>query len=912
MTSTLPRIHHKAPLGRRLLALVAPLLLAGAAAFAQAPTNGTCATATPLPVGTACTPVLTTNVGQPTTAASPTPGCSDYQGGDSWFSVVVPASGNLRLSTSAAPGSPVGDTGLSMYGGSCGSLVELGCNDDNSDNYFSTLLLANQTPGQTLLVRTWVYGNGDQGQYHVCAQEIPPCGAPTNVAVGNIRTRQAVVSFTENALVNGDYEVTYTPAGGGPAQTATGSNSPITISGLDASTTYTVTVASTCGGVLTAPSASVTFTTTAAPANDEPCGAVALTVGTSCTPLLISNLDASASTSVPSPVCADYNGGDMWYSVVVPTNGIVALETGEATGSNVWNTGLAVYSGPCGNLTELTCDDNNGHSYTSYARLTGLTPGATLYVRVWSSGNYTKGDLTLCATTDDTAPVTQWLGTSRDWFAATNWSNGVPTASLNAHIVNVPSGNYPELTTAGLTAEARNLVIDKYAGFTQAAGTLAVSGNLICRAYGTFAPLDNNTYRYYGGTIELRGSGSQQVTGLSEVWNLALNGTGTATLTSYMLVRHQLTATQGVLSTGNNYIEMGGDNPFNEFTSTARLSENENGYVLGEVRYRDVVDVGTPSDFGGLGMTLTADASSVNTPGIVQVVRHTGTPATGVGSRPGIIRTFDLNPGNDTGLNLTMDFQYFAHERNGIADADLGLYSAAASAGPWQLNAGATRQSPAFANGPSTLTKTGLTHLSSWTLGSTAAPLPVELLRFTAEAAGPAALLRWATASEKNSAYFSIEASTDGKIFQAVGKVAARGTATQQSSYEFRDANLPHYGSSLVYYRLRQIDVDGTASFSPVRQVATKTSAAAASLVATAFPVPFTQTLTVQVRTAATGAAHLTLRDAWGRILLQQTTDLATGVQEVEMTKASQLAPGIYLLTVEQNGQQQQLKVSRE
>lgn len=915
MTSFLPELRPANPFFRQLrgraLALAgALLLLASPAAFAQAPTNGTCATALPLPVGTACTPVLTTNVGQPTTAASPTPTCSNYQGGDSWFSVVVPASGNLRLRTSPAPGSPVGDTGLSVYGGSCGSLTELGCNDDSPDDYFSVLLLTNQTPGQTLLVRTWVYGNGDQGQYGVCAQELPPCGAPTGVSLSGVRTRQAVISFDENALTDGDYEVSYTPAGG-PAQTTTGSHSPITITGLQAATTYTLTVASTCGGALTAPSAPVSFTTTAAPANDECAGAVALTVGTTCTPTVVSNLDASPSTSVPAPACADYNGDDMWYAVVVPANGIVALETGQAVGSNVYDTGLAVYSGPCGSLTELTCDDNNGRGNTSYARLTGLAPGSTLYVRVWSAGNYTHGDFTLCATTDDAAPVTEWLGTSPDWFATTNWSNGVPTATTNAHIGNVPSGTYPELTTAGLTAETRNLVIDKYASFTHLAGTLAVSGNLVCRAYGHFTNLDNGTFRYFGGTVELRGSGPRQVTGLSEIWDLAVNGTGTATLTSELLVRHQLTLTQGILSTGYNYIDMSVDNPFNEFTSTARLSETEIGYVLGEIHYRDFVDLGTSSDFGGLGLALTPAAGASNAPGTVRMVRRTGSAASGVGSRPGITRTFELRADTETGLDLTMDFQYFDHERNGISDAGLGLYSATAGS-PWQLNAGATRLAPTFADGPSTLTKAGLSHLSTWTLGSTAAPLPVGLTTFTAEPAGPTALLRWVTASEKNSAYFAIEASPDGKAFQAVGKVAARGTTTQQSTYEFRDAHLPHYGSPTVYYRLRQVDTDGATSFSPVRPVAANTSPAAAAFVATAFPVPFSQTLTVQVRTATAGPAHLTLRDAWGRTLLQQTADLGLGAQEVEMAKASQLAPGIYLLTVEQNGQVQQLKVSRQ
>ncbi|MDB5271292.1 MAG: C-terminal target protein [Hymenobacter sp.] len=788
----------------------------------------------------------------------------------------------------------------------------MACSNGSQYDWFPDLLLTAQTPGQTLLVRTWVFDNTDQGAYRLSAREVPPCAAPTHPTVAALHARQADIAFTENELTNGDYQVTYAPTAGGPALTATRDRSPVTIDGLLPGTAYTATVASTCGGSLTGPSAALTFTTPAAPANDEPCGALPLTVGTSCTPLLISNLDAGATPGVPDPACADYQGGDMWYSVVVPANGILALETGEATNSPVYNTGLAVYSGACGSLTALTCDDNSGYSYTSYARLTGLAPGTTLYVRVWASGNYTKGDFTLCATTDDAAPLTEWLGTSTDWATSASWSNGVPTATTNAHIGNLSSGIYPVLNTAGATANVHSLTIDKYASFTHTAGTLAVSGNLVNHSSDAdFTSTDYNAALTTGGTIELRGTGPQQVTGVYEVYDLTMNGTGTATLTTPMRLTDRITMTQGVLSTGNTSVELFSDNPYNEFFSTASISEKESSYLIGEVYGKAIVDNGTPAELNGLGLTLTSAANASTSPGALKYTRRTGTAAPRVGTRAGITRSFVLEAGNETDLDLTMAFQYFDHERNGIANTELGLYSAPAPGGPWQLSPGATRQAAPSADAASTLTVAGLTHLSVWTLGSTAAPLPVELTRFTAEAAGPAALLRWATATEKNSAYFAIEASADGRTFRPVDKVTAHGTTTRASAYEFRDARLAEYGSRTVYYRLRQVDADGTASFSPVRLVALAAQPEAA-FEASAFPVPFRQHLSVQLRTAAAGPARLTLRDAWGRTLLQQTAPATIGTQNLAIDGTERLAPGIYLLTVEQNGQQQQLKVSRE
>ncbi|MDB5271291.1 MAG: hypothetical protein JWP58_4331 [Hymenobacter sp.] len=97
---------------RRTLALAGALLLSSAAAFAQAPANDDCAGATLLP--TTGTPVATTNVGATATAGVAAPTCSVYSGGDVWFRVTVPASGNLRLRASAVAGSPVSNVGLAV------------------------------------------------------------------------------------------------------------------------------------------------------------------------------------------------------------------------------------------------------------------------------------------------------------------------------------------------------------------------------------------------------------------------------------------------------------------------------------------------------------------------------------------------------------------------------------------------------------------------------------------------------------------------------------------------------------------------------------------------------------------------------------------------------------------------------
>ena len=103
------------------------------------------------------------------------------------------------------------------------------------------------------------------------------------------------------------------------------------------------------------------------------------------------------------------------------------------------------------------------------------------------------------------------------------------------------------------------------------------------------------------------------------------------------------------------------------------------------------------------------------------------------------------------------------------------------------------------------------------TSGPACAPLPVALVAFTAEpTARLGVALRWATAAEKNNAYFEVERSADGRAFRAVGRVAGAGTTSARTSYELVDEQ-PLPGTS--YYRLRQTDQDGTAAYSLVRAV---------------------------------------------------------------------------------------------
>lgn len=146
-------------------------------------------------------------------------------------------------------------------------------------------------------------------------------------------------------------------------------------------------------------------------------------------------------------------------------------------------------------------------------------------------------------------------------------------------------------------------------------------------------------------------------------------------------------------------------------------------------------------------------------------------------------------------------------------------------------------------------------------------PLPVELLAFTATTVpGQGAQLRWSTASERASAAFVVESqdeATAASAWHDLARVAAAGTSTNTHTYSALDLRLL---AGTRYYRLRQIDLDGTTAYSPV--VAVRATEAATVV---AYPNPATTSATLRGPLASGDAATVRLLDATGRCVARLT-----------------------------------------
>jgi uncharacterized repeat protein (TIGR01451 family) len=179
----------------------------------------------------------------------------------------------------------------------------------------------------------------------------------------------------------------------------------------------------------------------------------------------------------------------------------------------------------------------------------------------------------------------------------------------------------------------------------------------------------------------------------------------------------------------------------------------------------------------------------------------------------------------------------------------------------------------------------------TFTIGAN--PLPVELTAFTAQAiANRDALLNWTTASELHSAYFDVERSFDGTTFTKIGQLAAQGSKLTPTAYTLTDAGIGTRTQAPVYYRLKQVDVDGSFAYSPVRTLAFTQPA---SLALSLYPNPARSTTSLELsQLPASSAYQVLMLDATGRQVL--ATTLAGGAPR--LLDVSSLAAGTYNVLV--------------
>lgn len=493
----------------------------------------------------------------------------------------------------------------------------------------------------------------------------------------------------------------------------------------------------------------------------------------------------------------------------------------------------------------------------------------------------------------------RWIGAvSTDWFNSSNWcTDTLPTCSNNFSAV-VPivtltgaTTNYP--IVAGATGTVKNLTVAVGASLTMnTGGKLDICGNFICA--GSFIA--------NAGTFEFSGSGPQDIPGLT-YFDLKINGSGLKTLLDDAFIKHNLTTAVGNTNTWANHATFVMD-------SAATITESATSFVTGLVEVTRPMVLGVSESFGGIGLILKADTTS---PGITTVIRRTGDSAIqtgqmvhGGGTYSGIKRHYEINPTVNGNLGLTMTMGYQDAELNSIPETDLAIYRKEDGNTRWDFMGYGSRNS-----GSNTVTLGGIDSLSVWTIGSEINPLPVELTYFEASLSQDkkSALLNWRTASELNNDHFDIERTIDGVNWIKIGQEQGNGTTANQHDYFYEDNNINTLGVAELWYRLKQVDYNGSFEYSPVRNISL--NATSQEIRIKSWYNRSKDQAIVVITSDKEKNGKITISDNVGRILCSKEVKISSGFNETTLPMNT-LPAGIYSISVSINGKTETCRISKQ
>lgn len=743
------------------------------------PANDNPCSATALPVNGSCSFSAYTNAAATASPGVPAPGCASYSGGDVWFTIIVPASGGVTIDMNSGV---MTDSGMAVYSGTCGSLTLIECDDDDSPNgLMSMIALAGQTPGATLWVRVWEYGNNNNGTFSICAYSTTP---------------------------------------------------------------------------------------PAAPSNDNPCSSIALPVNGSCSFSTYTNANATASPGVPAPGCASYSGGDVWFTITVPASGNVAVDMNTGV---ITDAGMAIYSGTCGSLALIECDDDDsGNGLMSFISLTGQTPGATLWVRVWEFGNDNNGTFGICAYEPPPPPPPPVNDNCNNATSVPVTPQGSSCSSTAGYI-----------TGATASAQANDCfgTADDDVWYSFVATTTDVQIDLS----GISGTVTDMYFSVYGGTCGTPGAAllcsdpnSGQVSGLtvgntyfirvytytstgsqSVNFNICVGEIGPCGISSASedYCPHPATLTQGAGSwTSTTYDYYTADTPANSGTLFCGSVENNSWYEFTALSTTEVFNF----------TSVTACTFGDGVQAQVFAVTYDGSGCcnnfTSMSNcwNPGVAQS-----GTVTATGLTIGNQYLL-----MVDGWGG-------------------DNCAFT-------------VSGWT--AVGIILPVELIEFNGISGDSQNMLYWKTASEQDNSHFVVQRSYDAENFENIGIIEGSGDSQQEIAYQHIDTEVRN---GLVYYRLEQFDFNGNSQYSEVLTMNRESSKIGLQSI---YPNPTKSEFIVEFNSKdIQGDIYVSLLSIDGKELRQKRQVDNKGITKM-MFDISEFEKGVYLIKLHSNAGYSEIK----
>ncbi|MFK7783259.1 T9SS type A sorting domain-containing protein [Psychroserpens sp.] len=333
-----------------------------------------------------CTMVYTgSNVGATNSASevAPSGACVDGDAtpADVWFTLTVPTSGQFDFEFITNPGF---STIVELYTGVCGSLVAL---DPVECGNGANRTFTGLTPSDTVYLRVWDYGSDEEGVLEFCINYLNCTPATVAYTVVDDCANSGGFNILVDVTDLGSSTSLAIDDDQGSATQSTGAIGMFTFGPYVNATDVVISITDNDDGNCSQDSSALTQAA-CPPANDDCAGAIALTPGVDFDTNPLDGSVLGATVGAETAGCGT-NGPGVWYSVVIPDDGNITIETGpdSATDNQLFDSVVEAYSGNCGALNSIECDDDDAATGNfSILDLTGLTPGETIYLRVWEYG----------------------------------------------------------------------------------------------------------------------------------------------------------------------------------------------------------------------------------------------------------------------------------------------------------------------------------------------------------------------------------------------------------------------------------------------------------------------------------------------------------------------------------------------
>lgn len=856
-----------------------------------------------------------------------------------WYSVTAPASGQLKIRTLPTnSGNPLQNTQIAVYTGACGpSMTFVACNDNapacgGYTQYVSDLTLTGLTPGQTYYIV--VDGNANSvGTFEIvaidglttftpvpgqdCSQSLPVCNATMTVGnpgfqsigttcdhpgTNNCTSGEANsvwYSFTMSA--DGDLLFNIVPNDYGNPNPITGqANAGYSLAGDEtdydwvlwkiggAGATNCATISSSAGdGEIACNFSYLGVTGTSVDGNGPAPYGTAFNAGYEVAPYALAG-------ETYLLVIQNYSNSTSGFTVQFTTSPI----SYSTTGTLYWTAGA--------NTNEWTTNNNWGGCGTPDCARDAVVLSSSTYQPTLTTGTYNVRDVTI----NPGASLTIQSGVTLN--VCGNFTNNGNLICQAGSTVNFVGTGIQNLTGSFVGSDAfHHFTVTKASGSVFLNNDITVNGNLTT-ASGTSVLNTNGRYIRLGGnfsnnngnttfsntgttgTLEFIGTTTQNYNQGASQLDLnfvVMNNTGGlangVNLLTNMFIKSgtgSLTLTLGTITTGANRVDVANTavGSVTVGNTASFVNGNLRRYLLGTGTYN--WPVGNVAK--GYQRALTTFASNLN---------------------PYLDARFDAWPGAlpiqggaDCGTTFNMDAMdngYWTLTGTGLsASYNMSLFplNVTNAAAGWTIMKQQTYNLTGWlldgvcaASTVTQINRNSMTNFSVFGIAQAPTPLPIELLYFEGEMVGEDNLLTWATASEKNNDFFTLERSRNGIDFEVLVVVPGAGTSTTTLNYDRFDYD-PFNGIS--YYRLKQTDFDGQYTYS---QTIALSRTMEEAMLSELFPNPANNSVNFELNTPKSGKVQVELFDNAGRLISSSMFDAHVGSNNFQLD-LSHLARGVY------------------